>query len=74
MRVVVIGNGMAGSRFVAELTERDPGRTFSVTVVGEESDDAYNRALLSNVIAGNASPCSPALLQRASTARAGGYT
>jgi assimilatory nitrate reductase electron transfer subunit len=55
MRVVVIGNGMAGSRFVAELTERDPGRTFSVTVVGEESDDAYNRALLSNVIAGNAS-------------------
>jgi assimilatory nitrate reductase electron transfer subunit len=52
--IVVIGNGMAGSRFAAELSERDRGRRFTVTVVGEESDDAYNRALLPNVIAGRA--------------------
>lgn len=53
--VVVLGNGMAGSRFAAELIERDQHRRFRITVVGEENDDAYNRALLPNVIAGRAS-------------------
>jgi assimilatory nitrate reductase electron transfer subunit len=51
-RVVVVGNGMAGCRFVEELLERNPDRTFDITVVGDEDGGAYNRVLLSNVLAG----------------------
>jgi assimilatory nitrate reductase electron transfer subunit len=51
-RVLVVGNGMAGSRFVQELLERDADRRCSVTVVGEEHGAAYNRIQLSNVLAG----------------------
>ncbi|GAC1442818.1 MAG: FAD-dependent oxidoreductase [Mycobacteriales bacterium] len=48
--VVVIGNGMAGARLVDELMRRDP--SMSVTVVGAEQEPAYNRVLLSDVLAG----------------------
>jgi assimilatory nitrate reductase electron transfer subunit len=51
-RVVVIGAGMAGSRLVAELHSRTPN--LDVTVLGAEPHRAYNRILLSNVIAGKA--------------------
>jgi assimilatory nitrate reductase electron transfer subunit len=51
-RVVVVGNGMAGSRFVAELLERDLDRDCAITLVGDEPGTAYNRVLLSNVLAG----------------------
>lgn len=51
-RVVVVGNGMAGFRFVQELTALDRERRFAVTVVGDEPGAAYNRVLLSNVLAG----------------------
>jgi len=49
-RVVVIGNGMAGSRLVDELCRRD--LTGRVTVFGAEDRPAYNRVLLSDVLAG----------------------
>jgi NAD(P)H-nitrite reductase large subunit len=49
-RVVVIGNGMAGSRVVEELLRRDPD--LEVTVFGAEQRPAYNRILLSDVLAG----------------------
>jgi assimilatory nitrate reductase electron transfer subunit len=49
-RVVVVGNGMAGSRFVQDLLDRTD--RFEVTVVGDEPGGAYNRVLLSNVLAG----------------------
>jgi NAD(P)H-nitrite reductase large subunit len=49
-RVVVIGNGMAGSRLVEELIKRDP--LLEVTVFGAEMRPAYNRILLSDVLAG----------------------
>ena len=49
-RIVVVGNGMAGARLVDELLQRD--RTLSVTVVGAEQQPAYNRVLLSDVLAG----------------------
>lgn len=49
-RIVVIGNGMAGARLTDELLRRDPG--MSVTVVGAEQQPAYNRVLLSDVLAG----------------------
>jgi nitrite reductase [NAD(P)H] large subunit len=49
--LVVIGNGMAATRFVAELTSRALGR-YAVAMVGEEPRLAYNRVLLSAVLAG----------------------
>jgi assimilatory nitrate reductase electron transfer subunit len=53
-RVLVVGNGMAGARLAEELRHRDPsGERLAVTVVGEESHAAYNRILLSNVVAGS---------------------
>jgi assimilatory nitrate reductase electron transfer subunit len=52
--VVVVGNGMAGCRFVQELLDLDRARSCSITVVGEEPGGAYNRMLLSNVLAGRA--------------------
>jgi assimilatory nitrate reductase electron transfer subunit len=53
-RIVVVGNGMAGSRFVTEVRARDPH--ISVTVFGQEARQPYNRVLLSNVLAGTAEP------------------
>jgi assimilatory nitrate reductase electron transfer subunit len=50
MRVVVVGNGMAGSRLVEQLLARDP--SLDVTVFGAEQRPAYNRVLLSDVLAG----------------------
>jgi nitrite reductase (NADH) large subunit len=49
--LVVVGNGMAATRFVAELTSRALGR-YAVAIVGEEPRLAYNRVLLSAVLAG----------------------
>jgi assimilatory nitrate reductase electron transfer subunit len=51
-RLVVVGNGMAGCRFVQEVLTRDPGRRLAITVVGDERGGAYNRLQLSNVLAG----------------------
>ena len=52
-RVVVVGNGMAGARLVDELHRRDPGGTqVSSVVIGAEPHAAYNRVLLSTVLAG----------------------
>jgi assimilatory nitrate reductase electron transfer subunit len=52
VHVVVIGNGMAGSRFVQELREVDPEQSYAITVIGDEPGGAYNRILLSEVLAG----------------------
>lgn len=56
-RVVIIGYGMAGARLADEIRQRDPrGESVAVTVLGAESHQAYNRILLSNVVAGTMSP------------------
>ncbi len=52
--VVVIGHGMVGSRFTELLVEADP--RVRVTVLGQEPVPAYNRVLLSSVVAGSKSP------------------
>ena len=54
MRVVVVGNGMAGARLVEELLARSDqsGADLDVTVVGDEPGPAYNRILLSAVLEG----------------------
>src|SRR3954453_8639079 len=49
-RLVVVGNGMAGLRFLERLHTHAPDR-FDVTVVGAESAPAYNRVLLSSLLA-----------------------
>jgi nitrite reductase (NADH) large subunit len=49
-RLVVIGNGMAGLRFVECVGAHAPGQ-FDVTVVGAEPSPAYNRVLLSSLLA-----------------------
>jgi nitrite reductase (NADH) large subunit len=48
--LVVIGNGMAAARFVGELADVALGR-HAVAVVGEEPRLAYNRVLLSSLLA-----------------------
>jgi len=50
IRVVVVGNGMVGARFVEELARhRD---LFEIAVLGAEEYEPYNRVLLSEVVAG----------------------
>jgi assimilatory nitrate reductase electron transfer subunit len=53
-KVVVVGAGMVGHRFVEELVRADRTRRFSVELVGEEEYEPYNRILLSDVLAGRA--------------------
>src|SRR5712691_9858317 len=48
--LVIIGNGMATMRLVEELATRALGR-YAIAVVGEEPRLAYNRVLLSSVLA-----------------------
>jgi nitrite reductase (NADH) large subunit len=47
MRLVVVGNGMVGQRFVEALAARDTDRRWSVTVLAEERRRAYDRVRLS---------------------------
>jgi assimilatory nitrate reductase electron transfer subunit len=54
-KVVVIGNGMAGSRLVQELRSRDPDRRLRITVFAAEAHASYNRVLLSELLAGRTS-------------------
>ena len=53
-KVVVVGAGMVGHRFVEELVRSDREGRFSVELVGEEEYEPYNRILLSDVLAGRA--------------------
>jgi len=48
--LVIVGNGMAATRLVEELRGRSLGR-YAVAVIGEEPRLAYNRVLLSSVLA-----------------------
>jgi assimilatory nitrate reductase electron transfer subunit len=55
--VVVIGNGMTGSRLADEVARRDPGgERVRLTVIGDENGPAYNRVLLPGVLAGTYTP------------------
>jgi nitrite reductase (NADH) large subunit len=49
--LVVVGNGMAAARLVDELTKTAQGR-YAIAVIGDEPRLAYNRVLLSSVLAG----------------------
>jgi nitrite reductase (NADH) large subunit len=49
--LVIVGNGMAAARLVDELTRAALGR-YAIAVIGDEPRLAYNRVLLSSVLAG----------------------
>ena len=49
--LAIVGNGMAAARLVDELTKVALGR-YAIAVIGEEPRLAYNRVLLSSVLAG----------------------
>ena len=49
--LVIVGNGMAAARLVDELTRVALGR-YAIAVIGDEPRLAYNRVLLSSVLAG----------------------
>ncbi|MGL4637492.1 MAG: NAD(P)/FAD-dependent oxidoreductase [Beijerinckiaceae bacterium] len=49
-RLLIIGNGMASVRLLEALLRRSPD-AFEITVVGEEARPAYNRVLLSALLA-----------------------
>lgn len=49
--LIIVGKGMAATRLVDELSQRALGR-YSIAVIGAESRLAYNRVLLSPLLAG----------------------
>ena len=49
--LVIVGNGMAAARLVDELAKTALGR-YAIAVIGAEPRLAYNRVLLSSVLAG----------------------
>src|SRR5689334_14653156 len=53
-KIVVVGAGMVGHRFVDELVRGDAGGRFEVELIGAEEYEPYNRILLSEVLAGRA--------------------
>ena len=48
--LVIVGNGMAAAKLVEQLSARALGR-YAIAVIGEEPQLAYNRVLLSSVLA-----------------------
>src|SRR5215471_13275174 len=52
--LVIVGNGMAAVRLVDELAKTALGR-YAIAVIGEEPRLAYNRVMLSSVLAGETS-------------------
>jgi nitrite reductase (NADH) large subunit len=55
-RLVVIGNGMVGARFVEELLARGGGERYEIVMFGDEPTGNYNRILLSGILAGTHAP------------------
>ena len=55
-KLVVIGNGMAGARFVEETVTLGGRDLYDITVIGEETCGNYNRILLSSVLSGSHDP------------------
>ena len=54
MKLVLVGNGLAGMRCLEDLLDMAPDR-YEVTVIGEEPWGNYNRIMLSPVLSGDKS-------------------
>jgi nitrite reductase (NADH) large subunit len=70
--LVIVGNGMAAARLCENLAKRALGR-YAIALIGEEPQLAYNRVLLSAVLAGDV-PANEISLQSASWWRDRGVT
>jgi len=55
-RLVVVGTGMAGLAVVEEALRRRPAEQWKILMLGEEPGPAYNRVLLSKLLARTAGP------------------
>ncbi|PPA71001.1 nitrite reductase large subunit NirB [Jeotgalibacillus proteolyticus] len=53
-KLVVIGNGMAGVRFVQRILEQD-SKAYDITIFGSEKHAGYSRLMLSSVLQGESS-------------------
>ena len=49
-RLVIIGNGMASARLVRDVKAMAPD-AYEITIIGDEPRPAYNRVLLSSLLA-----------------------
>jgi nitrite reductase (NADH) large subunit len=56
LRLVVVGNGMAGARAVEEVLLRGGGDQFDIVMFGDEPYGNYNRILLSSILSGAQDP------------------
>jgi nitrite reductase (NADH) large subunit len=56
LKLVVVGNGMAGARAVEEVLARGGGDLFEIVMFGDEPYGNYNRILLSNILTGAQDP------------------
>jgi NAD(P)H-dependent nitrite reductase small subunit len=54
MRLVMVGNGMAGMRVIEELCRIAPDR-YDITIFGAEPEGNYNRIMLSSLLSGECS-------------------
>jgi nitrite reductase (NADH) large subunit len=52
-RLAIVGNGMAACRLVDELLQREALARYDLAIFGDERGGAYNRILLSKVLAGD---------------------
>ncbi|ACK52656.1 nitrite reductase (NAD(P)H), large subunit [Methylocella silvestris BL2] len=52
LKLVVVGNGMAGARAVEEVLSRGGADQFDIVMFGDEPYGNYNRILLSNILSG----------------------
>ena len=56
LRLVVVGNGMAGARAVEEVLLRGGGDQFDIVIFGDEPYGNYNRIPLSDILSGVQDP------------------
>jgi nitrite reductase (NADH) large subunit len=54
--LIIVGNGMAAARLVDEQLTRCALDRHTIAVIGDEPRLAYNRVLLSSVLAGETAP------------------
>jgi nitrite reductase (NADH) large subunit len=52
MKVVIVGNGIAGTALVEELLQREKEQELRIQVFGDERYIGYNRILITDVLAG----------------------
>src|SRR5690349_25053340 len=55
-KLVIIGNGMAGARFIEDALARGGRDLFEIVMFGDEPYGNYNRILLSGVLSGSHDP------------------